>query len=339
MVPVPSDTTPKTTMHDGSLQPDGLAEGTTVAMESKVAMAFEGSNESLDAGDLMFEALKNSSHGDRRDESDVEDSWENLQDSWGAGAVVCELPSELAQPKCFIPPESSPTNTKKKKISGLFRARRRASFGGMDSSNHSSASNRSTSSYMGPRPLGKDGKPLKSCMSATNSVTGDLDDSDNSQSTPVKSKMKRSVSFDQVQFREYERALGDNPSVTSGPPLTIGWRYNETATLPVEKYEDLKPKPRTKSELQVPRGLREQMLREQADVTSSQLAKANREVTSIQHQRKMTSATLHHQVVHEAAEKIGRKLKRIIKRTSKEKEEDELWENAALVASQSADGL
>jgi hypothetical protein len=33
------------------------------------------------------------------------------------------------------------------------------------------------------------------------------------------STIKRSLSYNEVQIREYERVVGDNPSVSSGPPI------------------------------------------------------------------------------------------------------------------------
>jgi hypothetical protein len=34
-----------------------------------------------------------------------------------------------------------------------------------------------------------------------------------------KRKNRRSINWDSIQIREYERALGDNPSCSSGPPV------------------------------------------------------------------------------------------------------------------------
>lgn len=49
---------------------------------------------------------------------------------------------------------------------------------------------------------------------------------------------KTKVTFSTLQIRTYETVLGDNPSCTGGPPLSIGWRYNpEHYDSTVDEYE------------------------------------------------------------------------------------------------------
>ena len=42
---------------------------------------------------------------------------------------------------------------------------------------------------------------------------------------------KRNVSFSHQSVREYEVTLGDNPSVSSGFPVSLGWRYDPHETI------------------------------------------------------------------------------------------------------------
>lgn len=50
---------------------------------------------------------------------------------------------------------------------------------------------------------------------------------------------KTKVSFSNVEVRQYERILGDNPAVSCGPPISIGWNYLEerTVRVPIDDYE------------------------------------------------------------------------------------------------------
>lgn len=80
-----------------------------------------------------------------------------------------------------------------------------------------------SSSYAGPRPFGKDGKPLKSCLSKTKPR-----------------KVDSKVSFSHVSTREYSRVVGDNPCVCCGPPLSLGWKYNKRGKADIETFEAIK---------------------------------------------------------------------------------------------------
>lgn len=49
--------------------------------------------------------------------------------------------------------------------------------------------------------------------------------------------MKRSVSFSRLNVRQYERVLGDNPSCSSGPSVSIGWKYKDDISMDIDTYE------------------------------------------------------------------------------------------------------
>ena len=48
---------------------------------------------------------------------------------------------------------------------------------------------------------------------------------------------RRSVSFDKVKIREFERVLGDNPPPSPGPSLALGWNYHEKKEVSIDKFE------------------------------------------------------------------------------------------------------
>jgi hypothetical protein len=45
------------------------------------------------------------------------------------------------------------------------------------------------------------------------------------------------VSFGRIEIREYPYDLGDNPSVSAGVPVTLGWDYTDEYDFEVENYE------------------------------------------------------------------------------------------------------
>lgn len=79
--------------------------------------------------------------------------------------------------------------------------------------------------------------------------------------------------------------MSDNPSTTHGPPIGLGWLYDENQeTYDVDAYENCK-QPRSKKEFLLPSSERWEML-QQAGFPSSTLQKASQEVKERQAQRR-----------------------------------------------------
>lgn len=69
----------------------------------------------------------------------------------------------------------------------------------------------------------------------TNEISGREEEVDtkleNKAASKGKGKIEKSIRWGVVQLRIYEIVLSDNPSVTSGPPIGLGWRYNNCFTI------------------------------------------------------------------------------------------------------------
>ena len=68
--------------------------------------------------------------------------------------------------------------------------------------------------------------PLKSCMSSKSMIDSSLSISS-----------KSSVRFDKVETREYELVLSDNPCISSGPAIGLGWDSTSTHESDIDSYE------------------------------------------------------------------------------------------------------
>ena len=77
-----------------------------------------------------------------------------------------------------------------------------------------------------------------------------------------KEKATKGVVWKDLEIKTYENILSDNPSVTSGAPIGIGWKVIETHKIDIDSYEKYHPERRTRVELALPASLREELLRE-----------------------------------------------------------------------------
>ena len=56
--------------------------------------------------------------------------------------------------------------------------------------------------------------------------------------SPSKPKKNLAVNFHHVEIREYEVVPGCNPSITSGSPVELGWKYSEGIVHELDCYEN-----------------------------------------------------------------------------------------------------
>lgn len=142
---------------------------------------------------------------------------------------------------------------------------------------------------------------------------------------------ERRVAFDKIHIRQYKRSLGDNPSVSSGPALAIGWEYDpHVLELDVDSYESLRGDRRHKQEMALSRSTRESILEDECGCSRSELARCVREINAAKAKRRQTMTNLQFFALEEKAEEIKRSICRIMcARQSTKVEIDKLWVEAA----------
>jgi hypothetical protein len=120
---------------------------------------------------------------------------------------------------------------------------------------------------------------------------GSLPENDATSSASLSGR--RSVAFSTVEIHVHSRALGDNPSVSSGPPMALGRNVLRKETHTVDEYESFRGKEaprRSKRDLLMGRIDREDMLKEYG-YSRSDFVEAGNEVRKLQLQRRASSRT------------------------------------------------
>ena len=75
------------------------------------------------------------------------------------------------------------------------------------------------------------------------------------------SRVKKSVSWSKIMINHHAIVLGDNPSVSSGPPVALGPEVLHMDSISVLDYEASRPPRREKYQMALPRMIREDMLK------------------------------------------------------------------------------
>ena len=121
------------------------------------------------------------------------------------------------------------------------------------------------------------------------------------------------VTFQNVVVRYYERILTDNPAVTGGPPLGLGWRYKAAPKVyHVNEWEAMRnPYRRSSEQLVLPRDVRTSILLD-LGYSQKEVADMIRQSLRVKNQRKQTVNNLDVQAMEEFVERAARKLKRLV---------------------------
>lgn len=175
------------------------------------------------------------------------------------------------------------------------------------------------SAYRGPAPTRLDGSVPRSALRNSKCKLPD---------EGASGAAHHRVKFTNVHIREYERVAGDNPCVTKGVPLSIGWGYLQHPGLDMVEYEVCRGPARDKIEMMVPAEVRREILRDEFGVSVADITAAAKEVTITKKHRKATLGAEPLEGWLEAAESTKRKFRRFVKRTTTAKEEEKVWAHA-----------
>lgn len=157
--------------------------------------------------------------------------------------------------------------------------------------------------------------PLKQKKNAWLSLkppTGDahlrLSRSKSVPSEALPSTQERQVQFLAVEIREYSQTLGDNPSVSYGPPISLDWEYDSADPVPLDDFEAGRGKRRNLRQMMLNYYHRTNVLQHILGFSEKELNAAQKAAEKIKGQRAMTKATLGVSKLEEAWQSTRRKM-------------------------------
>ena len=129
------------------------------------------------------------------------------------------------------------------------------------------------------------------------------------QNVPDDDEQSIHVKFQNIQIRNYDMTLGDNPSCNYGPPVALDWSYDEAGSIPLDDYEESRGTRRKFYQMHLNVIHRKRIL-ERMDVTQDEMEYVMKEMKKIQKGRERTKMMLPFWKLEDAAESAKRKVKR-----------------------------
>eukprot|EP00581_Thalassiosira_minuscula_P007182 CAMPEP_0183706424 /NCGR_PEP_ID=MMETSP0737-20130205/3264_1 /TAXON_ID=385413 /ORGANISM="Thalassiosira miniscula, Strain CCMP1093" /LENGTH=196 /DNA_ID=CAMNT_0025933837 /DNA_START=368 /DNA_END=958 /DNA_ORIENTATION=- len=130
------------------------------------------------------------------------------------------------------------------------------------------------------------------------------------------------VNFSSVTIREYPRILGDNPSVSSGPPITISWDYDADTSgrCTIDEWESKRDgERRTKNEFRVPEDVRTDWVLD-AGYTLSQVREV---LMSIQKEKRERRTSIEKSMLQDKADVVAESFRRRVARAVGKREKSD----------------
>lgn len=110
-----------------------------------------------------------------------------------------------------------------------------------------------------------------------------LSTSGSTRSLLVNQSTRKSVTFGDIEVREYRRIVGDHPDVKVGPPISIGWDFYENEPKSLDEFEEARPQRR--KNLRLSSITRKNLLHNVFQIPEEEIRQAEKEVQKIQRQR------------------------------------------------------
>lgn len=129
---------------------------------------------------------------------------------------------------------------------------------------------------------------------------------------------RRSVSFVAVHIREYQQTMGDNPSCSYGPPVSLDWNFVENDAVPLDDYETNRGKRRTLRQMMLNYYHRTNLLKHYCGYSDAELTQAHKAAERVKSQRAMTKALLGVSKLEEVWQSTKRKTQRLAGKKKKD---------------------
>lgn len=128
------------------------------------------------------------------------------------------------------------------------------------------------------------------------------------------------VTFDKVMIRDYPITIGDNPTVSDGAPLTIGWDYFAEEEIIIDKYEEEREGDRRfHLEMKMPAMIRFEILQRQG-YTPTEISKGAQQAKAERLRRLQTSQMLYRATSDERKEKMTRGIRNFFGKKGKNRD-------------------